>query len=317
MAVAAAVLRLSPASTVVGDAFAVAACAVTGCSDVGISIIGWFLTLTPVAFGLVLRLRFGRSTRTGKRSTRTGKKVLILSCAALFFVAVQFLPDPRDRMSGAGADVLADGMLWGFGTLVVAVAVLLIGLLINMMIRGSGLVPAMGVTVTLVCGLIFTGVDHTAPADLLLTTRIFPETTMRVQGDVLTRVSAVDLAGCAEEYVDCARTAEFDYTTTDSDAVTRLRIISFPDGDRARDAWGTWDTAPRTDGREAVRVADVTGEFLLVSTVRHADGRAIQPAEEPWLRWPALQLAYAFRDAIGADPARPPVASATAAPRTP
>ncbi len=306
--VAGVVLRLVSGSLVVGDAFVTAACTVTGCSGGWLGFIGWVLALAPVAFAVFFWMFYRGAGRTGR--------IVWLALASVQIVLVlQFVPDPRARTSGAGAGALAAGMLWGFGTLVTAVVVLLVGLLLTKLFRGSGQWTGIFVMAVFLGGGIGTVVaNEDVSGDLLMTTQIFPETAMRVQGDELTRVSATDLEGCAQLYADCSRTAEFEYTTTDSDAVTRLEIVSFPDNDRA---WAAWETVRPAEDRTQLRIATVTNEFLLVSTVRHADGRVVQPAEEPWLRWPAAQLEYAFRDAIGYGIAEPPVASETAAPRTP
>jgi hypothetical protein len=50
----------------------------------------------------------------------------------------------------------------------------------------------------------------------LVTTQIFPESVVRVQDDVLTRTSATDLDGCGGRHRGCLRTAEFEFTTSDS-----------------------------------------------------------------------------------------------------
>ena len=41
----------------------------------------------------------------------------------------------------------------------------------------------------------------------LMTTQIFPETDLRVQDDVLTRISATDLDGCGDRHPGCLRTS--------------------------------------------------------------------------------------------------------------
>ena len=265
----------------------------------------------PVVFVLVLWWRF-------RKAGRAGRTAWLVAAAVLFVLVVHFLPDPRDRMSGSGAPALGDGMLWGFGTVVVVGVILMIGILVGKAFDGPGVWTFIFTTAALFLGGIFAVVDNTdEPGDQagpLMTTQIFPETTMRLQGDELTRTSATDLAGCEGRYAGCSRTAQFEYTTTDSDAVTRLEIITFPDN---TGAWAaSVQTRPSGDPAALV-VTNVMREFLLVATVRHADGRAIEPADRPWLRWPAAQLDHAFRDAIGFGDSQPPSANATAAPKTP
>ncbi|GAA1652423.1 hypothetical protein [Actinoplanes couchii] len=277
---------LGSSSTAAGDALAAAACWVTGCHDGGLAVVGWMLVMLTLVFGLGAGFSF---RHCGIR----GRIVLLVLGTATLTVVFLLAPDPRTRMTGDGSTELSSGMLWGIGTLAVGGVLLLLGMFIARVVgSGSGIVPGLLVFATLVLGGIFTYVDnHDDSADaVIMTTHIFPEVTMRLQGDDLTRVSATDLQGCAGRYQGCEHTAEFQYTTTDSDAVVDLEIIWFPS---AVDTWNAWDsqrTVNRSADGTSLRVSDQMHEHLMISTVRHADGRVIAAADEKWLRWPAAQL---------------------------
>lgn len=308
-AVVGAGVGVSPASTAVGDVLAAVSCRVTGCSGGGMALIGWMLVLGVPVFGIVTWVLFPRSGVRGRIV------LLVLGMLTATFVFLM-LPDPRDQMTGDGAAALGDGMLWGFGTVVVGTVLLLVALLFNRMISGSGIVPFFAVSTTLILGGIFAFIDNHDDDDdaVIMTTHIFPDVTMRIEGDDLTRVSATDRTGCAGRYPGCGHTAEFEYTTTDSDAVVHLEIVWFPS---AVDAWDAEQTVPPSADPTALRVSSVNHEHVLVSTVRHADGRPIERADEPWLRWPHAQLDYAFRLRWGFKRVYSLEPTSTAAPRTP
>jgi hypothetical protein len=230
---------------------------------------------------------------------------------------VLILPDPRDRMSGDGAAFLADGMLWGFGTLAVGAVLLAAGLGVNRLFSASGIVPFMCVSATLILGGTFAYIDNHNDDDQALVTaqQLFPDATMTIAGSTLTRVSASDGPGCSGRYPKCGHTAWFEFTTTDSDAVTDLEVVWFSD---ANDAWDAVKTVPRPTDPTYLRVSTDRYEHLMVATIRHADGRAIAASEERWLRWPAAQLDHALRRKVAAYQRVGPLGpSKTAAPRNP
>lgn len=276
------------------DATTSAACIVTGCSGSGMALAGWFLAITPLLFMLALARWFATSSRRNKI-------IWIVAGCALTVAVIQFLPgrsgpDLDEMLNSPGGGALASGLTWGIGSMVVGLVVLGAFTIALPKLKNGGPAAVIAVVLVLLAG--GGAAAATAEGDdvYLMTTDIFPETTVRVQDDVLTRTSATDLDGCGGDYDNCLRTAEFDFTTTDSDAVVNLRVISFPDNDAAWDAWHEVKT--RTGDPALLREGNVTGEWLLVSTVRHADSRPIQAADEKWLRWPAAQLEYAFRRAI-------------------
>ena len=309
-AVAGIALGASPASMVVGDGLAAAACWMTGCFDGGLALIGWALTLVPVVFALVAGFLF---PRTGTR----GRVVLLALGTVTFAFVVLMMPDPRDRMSGDGAAFLADGMLWGIGTITVGAVLLAVGLSVNRLFSGSGIVPFLCVSTTLILGGAFAYIDNHNDDDEALVTaaQLFPGTTMTVAGSTLTRVSASDRQGCSGRYPKCGHTAEFEFTTTDSDAVTHLEITWFSS---AVDAWDAEKTVPPSADRTYLRVSTVHHEHVMVATIEHADGRIIAAPDERWLRWPAAQLDHALAKKVSAKRRVWPLrTSETAAPRNP
>ncbi|GLY08684.1 hypothetical protein [Actinoplanes sp. NBRC 101535] len=301
-------LGASPASMVVGDGLAAGLCWMTGCADGGLALIGWALTLVPLVLVLVTWFLFPHS------GTRGRVVLLALGTMTLTFV-VLMTPDPRDRMSGDGAAFLADGMLWGVGTIIVGAVLLAVGLGINRLFSGSGFIPFVCVSTTLVLGGVFTYADnHNDDAEALVTAaQLFPDATLTSAGSTLTRVSASDWQGCSGQYPKCGHTAEFAFTTTDSDAVTHVEIIWFSS---ATDAWDAEKTVLPSDDPTALRVSTVNHEHVMVATVKHADGRTIHSSEERWLRWPAAQINHVLRKKVGSNPRRvgPLRTSETAAP---
>jgi hypothetical protein len=147
--------------------------------------------------------------------------------------------------------------------------------------------------------------------------------TVLVNKDTLTRTSVDERDGCDDILADadplrgCLRTAEFGFTTDDSDAVIRFSAVLFVDNDGAWEAWGgiRGDARPAGVDGDTIVVPQVTGAWLTVATVRHADGRAITEAEKPWLLWPAAQLRYAFARAIDYSLATEPEPSVSVAPK--
>ena len=301
-------LGVSSASMVVGNGLAAALCRMTGCADGGMALIGWASALVPVVLALVACFLFPRS------GTR-GRVVLLALGTVTFTSVVLMLPDPRDRMSGDGAAFLADGMLWGAGTIAVGTVLLAVGLGVNRLFSGSGIVPFLCVTTTLILGGVFAYTDnHNDDHEALITTaQLFPAPTMTISGSTLTRVSASDRQGCTGRYPKCGHTAQFEFTTTDSDAVTHVEIIWFPS---ANDAWDAEKTVPPSADRTYLRVSTVHHEHVMVATIEHADGRTIAPPDERWLRWPAAQLDHALRKKVGIKRRVAPLrTSETAAPR--
>ena len=293
------------------DATVAAACAVTSCSGAGMAVAGWLLPMTPLLYGLAVYAWF-------RRSPVAGKVAWIVAGAALFVAALQFLPgksgpDLAELLDGPGSAAFVSGMKWGMGALSAGVGVLIVCGIISDKVKIRGW--AVGVALAACAAGTLVGATDRAEPGYLMTTQIFPEIEIRVQDDVLTRTSATDLDGCGDRHRGCLRTAEFEFTTSDSDAVVRYEVISFPSNDWAWDAWG--ETREKTGDPATLRVNQVTGEWMTVATVRHADGRAIAAGEEKWLRWPAAQLDYAFRRAIDYSLLYPPEASEEAAPRTP
>ncbi len=293
----------------VRDATLSATCGFTGCNPGATAVVGFLFALTPFAYASLGRGRWEQALGPDRIAWAVGGVVSLL-------IAAMFLGNgDGESFPGPGGAGFTHGALWGvmayLGTLVVVGLTAIIGLKINREISTRTLV-VLGTVAIGICGIT---VAATAPKnELLMTTQILPETTIRAQGDVLTRVSATDLDGCGGRFDGCRRTAEFEFTTDDSDAVVKLEIVSFADNDRAWDAWGA--VRPPRDPA-VLQEVNVTGEWLLLSTVRHGDGRAIAADEEKWLRWPAKQLEWAFRDAIGYSLTYAPEPSATAAPRTP
>ena len=310
-AVVSVALGVSSASMVVGDGLAAAFCWMTGCADGGMALIGWALTLVPVVFVLVAWVLFPRS------GTR-GRVVLLALGTVTFTLVLLMLPDPRDRMSGDGAAFLADGMLWGVGTLAVGAVLLAVGLGINRLFSASGIVPVMCVTTTLIFGGVFAYADnHNDDAEELVTAaQLFPDATMTISGSTLTRVSASDRPGCTGRYPRCGHTAQFAFTTTDSDAVTDVEIIWFSKAGHAWDA--VKSVVPPSADRTYLRISTIHHEHVMVATIRHADGRTIAPPDERWLRWPAAQIDHLLRKKVGINRRVGRLrTSETAAPRNP
>jgi hypothetical protein len=316
-------------------------CALTGCSGSGMGLVGWFLPLTPLLYGLAMAQWF-------QRAGSLGRWALIGLGVALFVVAMQFIPgkggpDLADLFRQPGGPALAEGMIWGYGTLVLALVTLgVVGAIAGRTpttkpeetpvgpvvhrraFKGAqsypiapgpfrGHAPAIATLIVIVFGGLAAATATVGRSGFLLADQIFPETQVRVQSITYTRESSTSLDGCAEKLSGCLRTAEFDFTTSDSDARINFRVISFPDNDAAWDAWQDLRD-PRDPA--ALREKNVTGEFFTVATVRHADGRPIETADEKWLRWSADQLEYAFRRAIDYSLLTEPKPSETSAPRS-
>ncbi|MFI5934719.1 hypothetical protein [Actinoplanes sp. NPDC051494] len=155
-------MAYSPASGAVGDASAATVCWMTGCSGGGMALSGWALTLGAVLFVPAAWFLF-------PRCGRLGRIVLLVLGTLTFTYAFLMVPDPRERMSGAGAHALGDGMLWGVGTVVVSAVLLGLGMLINRAYSGSGIVPAMAVSTTLVLGGIFAFADNADEDAVIMT----------------------------------------------------------------------------------------------------------------------------------------------------
>ncbi|GIM76207.1 hypothetical protein Aau02nite_69760 [Amorphoplanes auranticolor] len=293
------------------DATVAAACAATSCSGSGMAVAGWLLPMTPVLYCSAVYAWF-------RRSPAVGRVAWIIAGALLFVAAIPFLPGKNgpalaELLDGPGSTAFGGGMRWGLGALGAAVGLLVLSGIISDRVKIRAWAVAAALAACAAATLV--GAITRAEPGYLMTTQIFPETSLRVQDDVLTRISATDLDGCGDRHPGCLRTAEFEFTTSDSDAVVRFEIISFPSNDRAWDAWG--EAREETGDPATLRVNQVTGEWMTVATVRHADGRAIAPGEEKWLRWPAAQLDYAFRRAIDYSLLYPPEPTETVGPRTP
>ena len=284
------------------DATVNAACQVTGCSGPGIALIGFLMTLSPFLYAGALVLWW-------RRTPIAGRVILVLAGALLAIAMVMFLPSRRrgldELVDGAGAEALVRGMNWGVLSVFAAVVVGVLAGIASSRIRVRPLPvwTAVGLVVGTLLIIAMTG----APAGHPVASQIFPETTLRVNGDTLTRQWSEDREGCDRILADpaplrrCLWTAEFQFTTSDSDAVVRFSAVMFADNDAVRDAENGIRERARPAGidGDALLVTDATGTWLTVAAVRHADGRAIVEADQRWLRWPAAQLRYAFAQATG------------------
>ncbi|WP_153040047.1 hypothetical protein [Actinoplanes sp. TFC3] len=307
--VAATVMKVSGFDEKFRTATVTAACSATGCAGPGMAFAGWLMTLTPALYGLLAGAWFRRLTPVARVGLGTGGA--LLSVAALAFLPGRHGPDLGEMIRGAGSKAFAHGMLWGFGSQAAIAAVLIACAIFSakrQVVVAAALLP-------IIAGGTFACLRAEDLPGYLTTIQVFPQPTVRVQDDILTRTSATDSRGCHDRFDGCLHTAEFEFTTTDSDTVVQFEVISFPDNDRAWDAWG--EVREKTGNPATMCLATVTRNWLLVSTMRHSDNRAITPGEQKWLRWPAAQLEYAFRQAIGYTLLYLPEVSEQTAPRTP
>lgn len=307
----------------VGDDFRAStvsfACWVTSCSAPGMTFAGWLMTLTPLLYVGLMLLLF-------RRSTPPAKAALVALGVVLFLVVVNFLPGrngPKlpELMRGPGSEAVVTGMHWGLGTLGLAlVAVIALGALsAKVRLRPWMIAAALGTVGVVMLGAAMARAQPVVPGDTELLGPV-----LTVNDDVLTRTSIAERKRCEGILADdapldgCLRTREWGFTTSDSDAVVRFSAVMFADNDGAWDAWGEFRDSTRPAGisGDAIVVPEVTGEWLTVATVSHADGRVITEDEKKWLLWPAAQLRYAFAQAIDHSLATEPSPSGSVAPKS-
>ncbi|WP_305788574.1 hypothetical protein [Symbioplanes lichenis] len=298
------------------------ACELTGCSVPGMVAVGCLLALVPLLYVLAVVRLFFRCGRRGKIAWLVAGVVLIVVGAQ--FAAIGHGPSAEGMIRSPGGPSLFKGINAGIGALWVAFGTLGALRLAEKKWRAPFWA---GTTIVLllvtVVGVVSTN-SARKDAGPLLTAQIFPQDTLRgesrrggrtraYEDDVLTRTASTDLVGCRDRYAGCLRSSEFQFTTNDSDAVIQFDVVSFP---RSDVAWRVWTGLGRETGDPtSIRLTSVTNQWLVVATVRHADGRPIAAGEKKWLRWPARQLEYAFGDAVGYDRLAPEV-SKTVAPLT-
>ena len=279
------------------------ACDITACSSAGMTTAGWFVVVLPaIVIAVVAKLwsRLGRVVRAA---------LVLLTVVPTASTALSFLPGRRqtfdDLVRGPGSDQFAGGMVWAIGALVAA---LVLGLTTAAV--GSK-VPAVDrwfrriVTVTsviVVLAALPVAVSQAGPT-YVRAGEIFPAT-IEMNGDTLTRTMIRDERGCTGVLPDdrllnrrnCHLTVHAGFTTDDSDAVVTFRAVLYRDDETAdRVRAGLPDRlTPAGVPAESVTVVSTTGEWVLVGTAAHADGRPIASADRGWVLWPLRQVSYYF-----------------------
>ncbi|GAA2579217.1 hypothetical protein GCM10010435_65190 [Winogradskya consettensis] len=293
-----------------------ATCTVTGCGPGAMAFVGWLLPIILLGYAITLWLGLRHWSALTRVCWLAGGFLLVL--AAVPFFSSPGGPDFTATIDAPNGVHFADGMFWGAWTAVAAVILIGVGrglTLLQISERADAVLGFVAFITVLVSG-IAVGSVADVDGNELTTTHLFPEQQVRVGDDVLTWESATDLDfdGCRDEFRTCLRALEFDFTTTDSDAVVHFQVVQFIDEWRAQGAAD--DLADDTGDPASLRVKNVTNRWLVISTVRHADGRVIADDERKWLRWPATELDYAFRRSVKYNVGKAPTPSDTIAPKS-
>ena len=300
-----------------GDEFragtAAGVCRLGACAADVVALAGWCAALVPTVYGLAFAALFRRMGTVARALGAVGAGLLVVA-------VVPFLPwfdgvPYDDTVGGPGGAAFALGLRFGAGS---ALGLLIAAGLAWLVARRT---PVRAREVALYASLplflvaTFAAAEAKALPDPLMTWEIFPEPRLDLPGGVLTRQSATDLVGCEALFEDCDRTAAFDFSTSDSEALVHFRVIAFGTEEAAGRAARRGVPTPRP--RTEVIVVEQAARWVLVSTVRLAGDRPVVPGESRWMRWPAAQLAYAFHDIVGTGAGVAPRRSAELAPKTP
>ncbi|GAA2496152.1 hypothetical protein Ahu01nite_030870 [Winogradskya humida] len=315
-AVPAVLIRMSDFDEGFRNGTARATCTITGCGPGAMAFVGWLLPIILLGYAITLWL--------GLRHWSTLTRICwLLGGFGLFLAGVPFFPSPGGPALTAMIDApngvdFADGLRWGAWTAVAAVIMIGAGRVLTRLRISERADAVLGFAAFILVLVSGSGVGSiaTVEGNELTTTRLFPEQQVRVGDDVLTWSSGTDFDfdGCRDDFPNCLRALEFDFTTTDSDAVVHFQVVQFIDEWRAQGAAD--DLADDTGDPASLRVKNVTNRWLVISTVRHADGRAIADDERKWLRWPAAELDYAFRRSVRYNVGKAPTPSDTIAPKS-
>ena len=304
------------------DLLVAAACRFTGCGAPGMAAAGWLVVSAPIWWLAAGATRFGRWRRPARWAYGIGGGVLVL-------VAWAFVPGRGEELDevldGYGELAFATGLRWAGLSIV---ALIVVGLLTawlggKLPARATRFAGGVAAVLASLAMLVVATVRGVMPP--MTAAAMFPEPQWRVAGDTITRVSTADRSGCAgvvanERLLDgCLRTASAVFTTDDSDAVVHLAAVLFPSTGTAR---AVRDALPDGTGQQGFTgdtrtTRTVTQGWLVLTTVRHADGRAIpDDTDAGHLLWAAKQVGYRFiATQVGllvAPTPKPPIA-----PRTP
>lgn len=306
----------------VRDGVVAAACRFTGCGAAGMAFAGWLVISAPLWWLAGGALFVGRWGWPARWAYGIGGALLVL-------VAWPFLPgrgeELDDLLAGYGELAFATGLRWAglsaVALIAVAVAAATLGSRLPDGVRRVG-----AAVVAVLAGLVMLGVAMSRGVMPPMTAAaMFDEPRFEVAGDTITRVSTADRDGCAgvvanERLLDgCLRTARAVFTTDDSDAVVYLAAVLYPSRETAR---AVRDALPEGTGQQGFSgdtrtTRTVTGSWLVLTTVRHADGRDIAgDTDAGHLLWAAKQVGYRFVGMqvglLVAPSPKPPIA-----PRTP
>ncbi|MEU0156896.1 hypothetical protein [Micromonospora fulviviridis] len=275
------------------------ACAWTGCTGTGMAVVGWLLITLPALWAVVAVVLWSRLSAPARGAT-------VLVGLAFLLVAWVHVPGRRAALylllDGPAAGATATGIRWGgvgAGLTVVALFVLTARAEARPRPTRGPIGPALVAAALL--GTLAVAVARAEPPPVTVA-EAMPERTFQAAGDTLRRTGGTDLRGCAGvlagDVLDgCVRTVRVSYTTDDSDAVVHLAAVLYPGERAARDRRGRLPrgaTQLGIPGGETITVTSTTGNWVLLGSVGHADGRTIAEADRGYLLWAAKQVAYRF-----------------------
>ncbi|MDW5329655.1 hypothetical protein [Plantactinospora sp. KLBMP9567] len=278
------------------------ACDVSACSAAGMTTAGWLVIAAPAA------ILVGTSQFMSKLA-KPGRVALGASALLVGMVSTTFIPgrgqDLLDLLDGPGSNVVADGILWGFGTagavLVFRIALFFVACKIPAVERRHNMVALVG-AVVLIVGALPVAIAKSDPT-WVRAAEIFPPV-LTMNGDTLTRVAADDQRGCDGVLPDdallnrrnCYLTVRAEFTTDDSDAVVTFRAVLYSDEETADEVRaGLPDRlTPVGVTGSTITVLSTTYSWVLVGAAKHTDGHGIATDERPWVLWPLRQVNYHF-----------------------
>jgi hypothetical protein len=276
------------------------ACQVTGCTAAGMATAGWLLILAPIAALAAGALWWRQWSRAARAAWITGT-------VALVFLGGMFVPGRRrsldDILDGYTELAFATGLRWAGLSVVAIVVAMIAGATL-----GRGLGTARGRWIAVAGG----AIASVVMLGVAISRAWMPPMTaeqmyagMRSwtsEGDTITVVSTADRDGCAgvlanDRLLDgCMRTAGAVFTTDDSDAKVSLAAVLFPAPDQARDRRAALPEGTGQQGfvGDVLTTRTVTGQWLILATVQHANGGPIADDERGYLLWALKQAGYQF-----------------------
>ena len=293
------------------------ACRVTGCAAPGMTVAGWLIIMMPVALVAFGFMPFRRWSRPVQWAYGIGTG--LVAVLTWFFIPGRGT-ELDDLLDGYGKYAFATGLRWAGLCILAVIAAVVTGAAL----KRTWAWPAAAIVAGVAC-LVLLGVAISRGAMPPMTAAaMFADKTWTSAGDTLTVTSTEDLDGCDGVVANqpllrgCIRTAKATFTTDDSDAVVHLAAVLFPSPDIAG---ARRDDLPDGTGQQGITGAtrstrmDIDG-WLILTSVRHADGREIANADVGHLLWAIKQVNYQFTSSqvglyVAPNP-NPPIA-----PRTP